>query len=105
MSAGMLPRVAVPIVVVGFGNSADIVKCLTAVGAQRSCPGFAVFICENGGPRAFDALTEALSAPGGPCVAEREGVDFDAPVFLCIRRFSLTGAGAPVFVGQASENL
>ncbi len=102
---GMLLSVPVPIVRVGFGNSADIVKCLTALGAQRSCPGFAVFICENGGPRAFDALTEALAAPGGPCVAAAEGVEADAPVFLRIRRFSLTDADAPVFVGEARENL
>src|SRR5690348_7850963 len=101
----MLSGVAVPIVIVGFGNAADIVKCLTALGGQRSCPRFAVFICENGGPRAFDALTEALSAPGAPCAGEMESVETGAPVFLRVRRFSLTAAGAPVFVGQASENL
>ena len=102
---GIPPGVAVPIVIVGFGNAADIVKCLTALGGQRGCPKFAVFICENGGPRAFDALTEALSAPGGPCVAAAGGVEADAPVFLRVRRFSLTAAGAPVFVGHARENL
>lgn len=105
MTAGMLSNVAVPIVIVGFGNAADIVKCLTAVGGQRSCPGFAVFICENGGARAFDALTEALSGPDGPCVAEPGGADAGGPVFLRVRRFRLTGPDAPVFVGEARENL
>jgi N-acetylglucosaminyl-diphospho-decaprenol L-rhamnosyltransferase len=101
----MLSGVAVPIVIVGFGNAADIVKCLTALGGQRSCPRFAVFICENGGPRAFDALTEALLAPGAPCDGQTGGAETEAPVFARVRRFSLAGAGEPVFVGQARENL
>ena len=52
----MLADVEVPIVIVGFGNADDIVKCLGAVANQRRCPNFGVFICENGGPRAFEAL-------------------------------------------------
>ena len=54
----MLADVEVPIVIVGFGNADDIVKCLAAVAHQRRCPKFGVFICENGGPRAFEALVE-----------------------------------------------
>ena len=65
----------VPIVIVGFGHSEDIVKCLTAVGAQRNCPKFEVFICENGGAAAFDALEKALSEKGGPCEAGVESVE------------------------------
>ena len=61
----------VPIVIVGFGHSEDIVKCLTAVGAQRDCPKFEVFICENGGAAAFDALEKALSEKGGPMRGRR----------------------------------
>ena len=63
----MLADVEVPIVIVGFGNADDIVKCLGAVALQRRCPNFGVFICENGGPRAFEALVEALAESGGPC--------------------------------------
>ena len=47
----MLADVEVPIVIVGFGNADDIVKCLGAVANQRRCPNFGVFICENGGPQ------------------------------------------------------
>ena len=65
----------IPIVIVGFGHSEDIVKCLTAVGAQRRCPKFEVFICENGGAAAFDALEEALSEKGGPCEGGAESVE------------------------------
>ena len=101
----MLAEVEVPIVIVGFGNAADIVKCLTAVAEQRGCPKIGVFICENGGGGAFDALIEALSDPGGPCAGKAESMDLNAPVFLRVRRLRLAGAGVPVFVGEACENL
>jgi hypothetical protein len=67
----MLAEVEVPIVIVGFGNADDIVKCLTAIGEQRGCPKIGVFICENGGAGAFDALIGALSKPGGRARAKR----------------------------------
>ena len=68
----MLAGVEVPIVIVGFGNAADIVKCLTAIATQRGCPKIGVFICENGGADAFDALIGAISTPGGPCAGDGE---------------------------------
>ena len=101
----MLADIEIPIVVVGFGNAADIVKCLTAVGEQRGSPKIGVFICENGGAGAFDALIEALSGSGGPCAGEAERIEVDATVFLRVRRLRLAGAGVPVFVAEASENL
>ena len=57
----------VPIIIVGFGHSDDIVKCLNAIATQRRCPKFEVFICENGGPAAFDALVKTLTEKGAPC--------------------------------------
>ena len=101
----MLAEFEVPIVIVGFGNAADIVKCLTAVAEQRRCPKIGVFICENGGGGAFEALIESLSDPGGPCAGKAESMDLNAPVFLRVRRLRLAGAGVPVFVGEACENL
>ena len=101
----MLADIEIPIVIVGFGNAADIVKCLTAVGEQRGSPKIGVFICENGGAGAFDALIEALSSSGGPCAGEAERIEVDAPVFLRVRRLRLAVAGVPVFVAEASENL
>ncbi|MGH6798514.1 MAG: glycosyltransferase family 2 protein, partial [Roseiarcus sp.] len=97
----MLADVEVPIVIVGFGNADDIVKCLTAIGDQRGCPRTGVFICENGGADAFDALVGALSSPGGPCAGDAENADLEAPVFLRIRRLRLAAADIPVFVGLA----
>src|SRR5271156_4584717 len=34
-----------PKIIVGFGHSDDIVKCLNAIATQRRCPQFEVFIC------------------------------------------------------------
>jgi GT2 family glycosyltransferase len=99
----MLAEVEVPIVIVGFGNADDIVKCLTAIREQRGCPRIGVFICENGGAAAFDALIGALSKPGGPCTGEVETLDF--PGFLRARRLELAAAPVPVTAGLAPENL
>jgi N-acetylglucosaminyl-diphospho-decaprenol L-rhamnosyltransferase len=101
----MLDDVEVPIVIVGFGNAADVVKCLTAIGKQRGCPRIGVFICENGGANAFYALIEALSSSGGPCAGDPENADLDAPIFLRIRRLRVAGVEIPVFIGQPKENL
>jgi GT2 family glycosyltransferase len=101
----MLADIEVPIVIVGFGNADDIVKCLTAIGGQRGCPRIGVFICENGGGEAFEALIKALSSPSGPCAGDVKNADLEAPIFPRIRRLRLATADVPVFVGQAKENL
>ena len=95
----------VPIVIVGFGHSEDIAECLTAVGAQRRCPKFEVFICENGGAAAFDVLIEALSGEGGPCEGGVEPVEPASNEFVRARRLRLAGERIPVTIGQASDNL
>jgi N-acetylglucosaminyl-diphospho-decaprenol L-rhamnosyltransferase len=94
----------IPIVIVGFGHSEDIVKCLTAVNAQRRCPKFEVFLCENGGAAAFDALEEALSQKGGPCEGGAQSVEPTSNDFVRARRLRLAG-GAHVTIGQARDNL
>ena len=95
----------VPIVIVGFGHSEDIVKCLAAVGAQRNCPKFEVFICENGGANAFDALEKALSEKGGPCEGGVETVEPASHDFVRARRLRLAEGRTAVTVGQARDNL
>ena len=94
----------IPIVIVGFGHSEDIVKCLTAVNAQRRCPKFEVFLCENGGAAAFDALEEALSQKGGPCEGGAQSVEPTSNDFVRARRLRLAGGGL-VTIGQARDNL
>ena len=56
----------VSIVIVGYCNPDDIVRCIAALG-RATHPDFSVVVVENGGPAAFDALVEALPAvlPGG----------------------------------------
>jgi N-acetylglucosaminyl-diphospho-decaprenol L-rhamnosyltransferase len=100
----MLADVEVPIIIVGFGHSDDIVKCLSAIALQRRCPRFAVFICENGGPAAFDALEKALSEKGGPCEGEVEPMEPASDDFTRARRLGLAGTQAPVIIGQALDN-
>lgn len=99
----MLAEVETPVVIVGFGNADEIVKCVTAIGEQRGCPRIGVFICENGGPAAFDALISALSNPGGPCADVAAALDPGG--FVRTRRLRLAGAPVPVTVGLARENL
>ena len=101
----MLTDVEVPILIVGFKNTADIVKCLSAVGEQRGCPKFGVFICENGGADAFDSLIGAISKPGGPCAGDGETPDLAEPNFARVRRLRHVGAQAPIYVAEARENL
>jgi GT2 family glycosyltransferase len=101
----MLTDAEVPIVIVGFGNAADIVKCLTAIATQRGCPKFGVFICENGGADAFDSLIDAISKPGALCAGDGEKLDLPGPDFVRGRRLRPVGAPVPITVAQARENL
>jgi N-acetylglucosaminyl-diphospho-decaprenol L-rhamnosyltransferase len=101
----MAAEFEVPIVIVGFGHSEDVVECLKALATQRNCPKFEVFICENGGAAAFDALEEALSAKGAPCEGGVESVEPPPGDFVRARRLRLAGGLAAVTIGQASENL
>ena len=50
----------VAVVIVGFRNGDDICSCASALAAQVSAPPIRIFISENGGPDAFDALVAAL---------------------------------------------
>jgi GT2 family glycosyltransferase len=94
----------VPIVIVGFGHPEDTVKCLSAIGRQRGCPKFEVFICENGGPAAFDALKKALSEKGGPCEGEVEHIEPASDEFVRAARLRLDGGQTPVTIAQANDN-
>ena len=67
---GSLGRVV--IVVVGFRNAIDIADCLRALARAQPEPTFEVFIAENGGPAAMDALINVLSGNASPCRAVSE---------------------------------
>jgi len=101
----LLAGIEVPVVTVGFGNADDLVTCLTALDKQVGCPPFGVFICENGGAAAYDALEAALTRPDGPCAAEAEVLPPAGPQFLRTARLTLKGSARPVFIAEAHENL
>jgi N-acetylglucosaminyl-diphospho-decaprenol L-rhamnosyltransferase len=50
----------VAVVIVGFRNCGDIRDCVSALATQVAAPPLRVFIAENGGSEAFDALVAAL---------------------------------------------
>jgi N-acetylglucosaminyl-diphospho-decaprenol L-rhamnosyltransferase len=94
----------VPIIIVGFGHSDDIVKCLNAIATQRRCPKFEVFICENGGPAAFDALVKTLAEKGAPCEGGVEPLEPASNEFVRACRLRLAGGQAKVAIGEARDN-
>jgi N-acetylglucosaminyl-diphospho-decaprenol L-rhamnosyltransferase len=96
--------VEVPIVIVGFGNADDIVKCLGAVARQRRCPNFGVFICENGGPRAFETLISALVEKGGPCEGPVGSVELASGDFVRVCKLRLGAGQTAVTIGEARDN-
>ncbi len=94
----------IPIVIIGFRNASDVCGCLAALAKERREPSFAIYICENGGPQAYDDLVAALSAESGPCAS---GVlPLDEPGAAFARGHCLKLAGSiNVSVAQARENL
>jgi N-acetylglucosaminyl-diphospho-decaprenol L-rhamnosyltransferase len=106
MGAGreMLTDIEVPIVIVGFRNPQDVVTCLKAIGTQRGAPKFQVFVCENGGSSAFEALETALLEAEEPGPSGAETMNTAPGDFVRVRRLRLAGFQAPVVIGEAGEN-
>ena len=102
----MLNGVETPVVIVAFGNTRDVELCLSSVGKQRGVPKMGVFVCENGGSKAFEALIAALTRVGGlaegPAVPEMLNRD---NVFARIVRLRLAKGEMPLMIGQAHQNL
>jgi len=55
------------VLVVGFRNPGDVRNCVRALAGATAEPGFEVFITENGGPSAMDALVRVLVGDGSLC--------------------------------------
>ena len=96
----------VPIIIVGFGHSDDIVKCLNAIATQRRCPKFEVFICENGGPAAYDALVKTLTDKGAPCEGGVEPLEAASNEFTraCRLRLAEGPAGVEEGAGEGDKS-
>jgi N-acetylglucosaminyl-diphospho-decaprenol L-rhamnosyltransferase len=100
----------IAVIIVGFRNAADIAACLRALARAKKEPTFEVFIAENGGHAAMDALITVLPAAGGPCRSVSESdLPIDAPMIVRRRLFRLVGAdetdGSRVHVAEMAENL
>ncbi len=95
----------VPIIIVAYGNSTDVVDCLEALTKARSEPGFDVYICENGGLEAFEQLQAALAAEAGPCAPGNSKAPCASEGFSSVASFTLRATGAKVFLGDAGKNL
>ncbi len=95
--------------IVGFRNAEDIRCCLGALSRMNATPTFDVYIAENGGPAAMDALVAMLDADD-PAWTAADGVK--PPVApdhgVRTRSYRLTGreqGSGYVHVTESSENL
>lgn len=98
----------VPIIIVGFRNSADINECLTALSRTSAEMKFDVFICENGGSDACAQLVDELTGPDGPCELTQDRATTDelkSSRLLDMRRLHFRTRESDVWVGCAHENL
>lgn len=80
----------VAVAIVGYRNADDIFRCLAALEASAHTD-FEVSICENGGPKAFAALTAGLprALPGGQpvkAVLTEANLGYAGGVNTCIRQ-------------------
>jgi len=102
----MITAKSIPIVIVGYRNPRDVTECLEALRKSARDPAFDIYICENGGAAAFDALGSALTAPDSPCTADTSP---ELPPeamgrFVRLRGLRLRGRPSRVLVAEAGEN-
>jgi N-acetylglucosaminyl-diphospho-decaprenol L-rhamnosyltransferase len=100
---------ATAVIIVNYCNNLDIIECLEAISDQAGSGDLGVFVVENGGPAAIDALAEALVAPGGPCIeaASSKLANLASPGGCHLRCVELVTCRGywPVAVAEAPENL
>src|SRR5580658_2315024 len=71
----------VPILIVSYSRPQDVAVCLRALSRSAMEPKFEVFVAENAGSAAFDALLAELLTDSGPCVAASpDDVNLMSPV-------------------------
>jgi len=98
----------VVVAIVGFRNADDIRACLRSLALLVDTPSFDVFIAENGGPAAMDALVAMLDA-GDPAWTPTDAKPPVAPDHgVRTRSYRLDGrepGSGYVHVAESSENL
>jgi N-acetylglucosaminyl-diphospho-decaprenol L-rhamnosyltransferase len=108
--SGVAPSFDVPILIVSYSRPQDVAACLRALSRMATEPRFEVFIAENGGPAAFDALVSELIADAGPCVdTTPEDANLGQLIAARHRRLRLLrddgATGHHVRVAEMPENL
>ena len=102
-------RGRVPITIVAYRNSKDVLDCVVALGQLSAITPIEIFICENGGEIAFRQLIELLSGSQGPC--ELDGSPSVAPPLLFAAAATLrmkvwaSKSEVKIHIGCARENL
>lgn len=100
---------AIPVLIVTFRNAADVSACLHALSRMEPTESFAVFICENGGPDAFECLVASLTGPQGRCDPDSALPMLTSPRLSRVTRLRLRTSDPSrpisVHVGEASDNL
>jgi N-acetylglucosaminyl-diphospho-decaprenol L-rhamnosyltransferase len=102
-----LRREKLVVLIVSYGNPADVVRCLKSL-ANSDWKEFEVFICENAGLEAFENLLAAVSGTDGPVVWSDEcSEDLDQPGgrLEVVVRCRLSGSSNVVHLAAAAENL
>lgn len=96
----------IPVIIVGYRNPQDVVECVQALGHLMADPAFDVWICENGGSAAFDALVASLGSADGPCDQDTTTyLDESMLRFVRLQYLRLRSKNARVIVAEARENL
>ncbi|HMF05943.1 MAG TPA: glycosyltransferase family 2 protein [Methylocella sp.] len=97
------------IIIVNYNNNRDIIECIDAITYLTGNEVLGVFVVENGGPTAYDALVKALTTWGGPCIKTISSklAHLTCPEGghrRCVELVTIHGR-CPVVVAEAAENL
>jgi hypothetical protein len=95
------------VIIVSYGRPEEVRCCLVSLAASHFSD-FAVFICENGGPEAFERLCQVLAMPGGllePASSASVALDVPGGRLTANAIYRLAGNAVPVRIGLAVANL
>lgn len=100
-------RAKLAVLIVGYRNPDDIQRCLRSLAAS-DWQDFEVFVCENGGREAFEALVDALIGQERmlPCIQdEDDAVDTPGGRFGSVVKCRFQDRPIIVRIGLATDNL
>lgn len=108
--ASQFARFDVPILIVSYARAQDVAACLRALARLAPKPTYEVFVAENAGPAAFEALVSELAGGSGPCVAASPAdASLLCPIAVRQRRLKIEREGGTpetyVHLAKMPENL